>query len=197
MSRQHQKKPQDNPAALQETFNLALQNHQAGRLAEAEALYRKILAADAKHSDAMHLLGLIIADLGRRDEGISLIEQAIALRPDGYLYYSNLGNILRGAAPPTRERLDAVRAWGSTQAPDTVDAITGDVLATAAQLRADFSFDDAAGLALQFSQSGGSDEVLAAFLDTWYARNHQEQARAWAGQIADETRREAILKGLN
>ena len=97
MSRQHQKKPQDNPAALQETFNLALQNHQAGRLAEAEALYRKILAADAKHSDAMHLLGLIIADLGRRDEGISLIEQAIALRPDGYLYYSNLGNILRGA----------------------------------------------------------------------------------------------------
>ncbi len=95
MSRSHQKKPQDILAAVQETFTLALQNHQAGRLADAEALYRKILIADPKHSDALHLLGLILSDLGRREEGIAMIEQAIALRPDGYLYYSNLGNVLR------------------------------------------------------------------------------------------------------
>jgi len=95
MSRSHLKKQQDALSALQDTFPLALQHHQSGRLAEAEALYQKILALDPNHSDALHLLGIINGDFGRREQAVSLIERAIALRPDGYLYYSNLGNVLR------------------------------------------------------------------------------------------------------
>ena len=167
-----------------------------------QAAFTKLVREQVSAADQAYIFTRQAAALATTD-GFSKVDEfltRIAATPAdraACVAQAATSNILRGAAPPTRERLDAVRAWGSTQAPDTVDAITGDVLATAAQLRADFSFDDAAGLALQFSQSGGSDEVLAAFLDTWYARNHQEQARAWAGQIADETRREAILKGLN
>ena len=105
-------------------------------------------------------------------------------------------SILSGDTPPTRERFDAMRAWASTQAPDAVDDITGKLLATAAQVKTEFTFDDAAGLALQYSQADRTDDVLAAFLDTWLARQHKEQARVLAGQIADEKRREEILKSL-
>ena len=101
MSRSHQNKQQEALIALQNAFNLALAHHQAGRLTEAEPLYRQVLAADPKHSDALHLLGLLAADFGHPDQAISMIEQAIHIRPDGYLYYSNLGNVLRA-----RGRLD-------------------------------------------------------------------------------------------
>ena len=33
--------------------------HRSGRLIEAEALYREVLAADAQHFDALHLLGVL------------------------------------------------------------------------------------------------------------------------------------------
>lgn len=95
MSRSHLNKQQEALAAIQNTFNLALQHHQTGRLVEAEALYQKIIATDPNHSDALHLLGVVSADFGRHDQAVALIEQALKLRPDGYLYYSNLGNVLR------------------------------------------------------------------------------------------------------
>ena len=49
------------PQALQ----LAVQHHQAGRLAEAELLYRQILAAQPNHADALHLLGVMAQQVGR------------------------------------------------------------------------------------------------------------------------------------
>ena len=42
---------------IPQAFDLALQRHRAGRLAEAEALYRQILAAQPKHAEAWHHLG--------------------------------------------------------------------------------------------------------------------------------------------
>ena len=44
------------PAAL---LAEALAAHRQGRLAEAEALYRRILALVPQHFDALHLLGVI------------------------------------------------------------------------------------------------------------------------------------------
>ena len=80
---------------IQQAFDLALQHHRAGRLQEAENLYRQILVHQPKHAEAMHLLGVIAHQVGRKDIAEDLIRQAIAMRPDDSGAYINLGNALR------------------------------------------------------------------------------------------------------
>ena len=48
---------------IAQAFQLGLQQHRAGRLAEAESYYRQILAAVPSHSDALHHLGIIAFQL--------------------------------------------------------------------------------------------------------------------------------------
>jgi protein O-GlcNAc transferase len=73
----------------------ALQHHQAGRLAEAEQLYKKILAVDPQHADTLHLLGILAHDVGRHDVAVELIRQAIAVRRDVAFYHNSLANVLK------------------------------------------------------------------------------------------------------
>jgi predicted O-linked N-acetylglucosamine transferase (SPINDLY family) len=80
--------------ALQETLASAVQHHQAGRLPQAEMLYRQILQQDPRNPDALHLLGSIAFQFGRHDAAIDLYQQAIAVRPDFPHAISNLGNAL-------------------------------------------------------------------------------------------------------
>ncbi len=76
---------------IQQTFDLAVGHHRAGRLAEAEQLYRQILALQPEHVDAMHLLGAIAHQAGRNDDAIDLMRRAIALRPAFPEAYNILG----------------------------------------------------------------------------------------------------------
>jgi predicted O-linked N-acetylglucosamine transferase (SPINDLY family) len=55
--------------------------HQIGRVAEAEAAYRSVLARDPRQFDALHLLGLILYQRGRPREAHDLLSQAVKLRP--------------------------------------------------------------------------------------------------------------------
>ena len=55
----------------------ALRDHRAGRLTEAEVIYRQILAQDPQDTEALHLLGVLTAQSGRPEEGLSLIEHEI------------------------------------------------------------------------------------------------------------------------
>ena len=80
---------------IDQAMQLAVQNHQAGRLAEAEEIYRRVLTQRPNHPEALHLLGVIAHQSGRLDAGIELIQRAIAINPDGAQYYNNLGNVLR------------------------------------------------------------------------------------------------------
>jgi tetratricopeptide (TPR) repeat protein len=71
----------------------ALRHHQSGRLAEAERIYRQILAIDAHHADSLHLLGVIACQGGRYEIGVDLIGRAIRLKHNAsYLY--NMANAL-------------------------------------------------------------------------------------------------------
>ena len=81
---------------LEQTLQLALENHQAGRLPQAEQLYRQVLAADPRQPDALHLLGVLAQQSGKLDAAIQLISRAIAIRPDA-VYHTNLGEALRRA----------------------------------------------------------------------------------------------------
>jgi len=70
---------------------LALQ--QAGRLAEAAAVYRQILAVQPNHADALHLLGLVAYHEGDYTASSELIMAALSHR-QSEIYYGNLGNAL-------------------------------------------------------------------------------------------------------
>ncbi len=78
-------------AQIQEVFRQAMLEHQAGRLQQAEPLYRQILAADPRHADAYHLLGVIAHQVGRGDVAVELINRAIAIHPLAADFLNNLG----------------------------------------------------------------------------------------------------------
>jgi tetratricopeptide (TPR) repeat protein len=69
----------------------AVAHHQAGRTAQAERLYRELLAADPDQPDALHRLGVLCLHAGRGDEAIDLIGRAVALRPNHAEYANHLG----------------------------------------------------------------------------------------------------------
>jgi predicted O-linked N-acetylglucosamine transferase (SPINDLY family) len=75
-------------------FTLALQHHQAGRLAEAEQGYRQILEQEPEHSDSLHLLGIVAMQTGNLGAALALVQRAVELRPDGAVYRNNLGQVL-------------------------------------------------------------------------------------------------------
>ena len=79
-----------------QTLQAALEHHQAGRLAEADAHYRRILQAHPNHPDALHYLGVIAYQLGKNDIACELIRRAISANPSSSGYYANLGNALNG-----------------------------------------------------------------------------------------------------
>ena len=82
---------------IHEAFQAALLHHQSGRLPDAEALYRQILAADPNHPDALHLLGVIAHQLGHHHDAIHLIQHAISLNPNSPDFHSNLGEACRAS----------------------------------------------------------------------------------------------------
>lgn len=80
---------------MQHVYAAAVEHHQAGRLTEAERLYRQILAQYPSHPDTLHLLGLAMFQGGQTEPGIAAIRQAIAANPSAAPYHANLGHALR------------------------------------------------------------------------------------------------------
>ncbi len=83
------------PMTVGQALRTALGHHQAGRLAEAEALYRQVLAQSPDHADALHLLGILATQAGRPDMAIELIGRAVAVSPTVAEYHLNLGESYR------------------------------------------------------------------------------------------------------
>ena len=77
------------------SLQIGLQHHQAGRLREAEAIYRQILAANPNDVDALHFLGLIAHQTNHPDAAVRLLERALQIQPDRHDIHNNLGNIYR------------------------------------------------------------------------------------------------------
>ncbi len=66
---------------LQQAFDLALSHHRAGRLREAEHLYRQILAAQPDQPETLYFLGLIARQMSRPSDAAKLWRRAAALQP--------------------------------------------------------------------------------------------------------------------
>lgn len=75
-------------------FQAAVVAHREGRLGPARSGYEAVLRLDARHADALHLLGLVHQQQGELAEAQRLIRQALAIgeRP---AFWANLGNVLR------------------------------------------------------------------------------------------------------
>lgn len=76
-------------------LQVALAHHQAGRLSEAEAIYRQILGAAPEQPDALHFLGVIAHQLGRNEIAVELISKAISFDAKNPVCYFHLGNALQ------------------------------------------------------------------------------------------------------
>ncbi|MEX0678391.1 MAG: tetratricopeptide repeat protein [Pirellulales bacterium] len=76
---------------LSEAFDAALRHHQAGRLAEAEKIYRQILQVEPNNAQALHRLGRLAIDAGHHQAAVEWIGKAIAVDPARATYHVGLG----------------------------------------------------------------------------------------------------------
>ncbi len=75
-------------------FPRALALHQQGRLADAEAIYRQIIAASPAHFDSLHLLGVILHQRGDHAAAAEQIGRALEIDPHSAIALNNRGNAL-------------------------------------------------------------------------------------------------------
>lgn len=78
------------PRQIDTLLHEAVALQQNGAHAEAEELYRDILAQRPKHFDAMQLLGALLLQSGRLDEGIALLKKAVSINGMQAPLHSNL-----------------------------------------------------------------------------------------------------------
>ena len=77
------------------TIDTALEHHLAGRLAQAEALYRELLVSDPRHANALYLSGVLAQQTGNKVLAHELFLKAIDANPTHPLYYRTLGDLQR------------------------------------------------------------------------------------------------------
>lgn len=126
---------------VEQAFELARRHHQAGRLPQAERIYRQILAHRPDHAQALHQLALIAYQVGQNEAAVELVRRAIALKPNSPEAYGTLGDVLSDTAC-LDEAIDAYRQAIALK-PRYAEAHTN--------------------LGIAFSGLGRLDEAIAAF----------------------------------
>jgi len=81
---------------IEETFNLAIKNHQEGKTDIAQNLYNKILEIDPNHSQALNNLAVIFTNLKEIEKAKECFEKAIEINPNYVDAHNNLGTIFKG-----------------------------------------------------------------------------------------------------
>src|SRR4051794_22410974 len=77
----------------EQTLAAAMAHHRAGRLNDAERLYRLVCGADPKKAPGVHLWGGVAHQLNRSDAA-SLVGRAVMLKPDFAEAHNDRGVIL-------------------------------------------------------------------------------------------------------
>jgi len=171
----------------------AILHHQSGRLAEAQALYRRILAADPNNADALNLLGAIAHQLGRSNIAVDLIGKAITINRTDPAYYFNFGAALNAlgrlddalAAYDAALRLKATSAeahYNRATALQNLGRLDDALAAYDAALRIKPDFAEAHGNRGNVLQDlGRLDDALAAYdaalrLKPDFAESHSNRA---------------------
>jgi len=77
--------------AIRDALREGMAHHDAGRLDEAAAIYRRLLEASPRRPEPMVLLAAIAHGAGRPDEAVDLLTRAIAIFPGNAAYHHRLG----------------------------------------------------------------------------------------------------------
>lgn len=75
-------------------LELAIEEHKAGHLADAEAAYRRILLSQPAHPDALNFLGMLRCQAGDPAEAEGLLRRSTEAEPSNPHAWLNLGNVL-------------------------------------------------------------------------------------------------------
>lgn len=81
--------------SLAQALQIAIQHHNAGRIQQAETIYRQILQVEPNHPDALHLLGVLALQMGQPEAAITLIGKALQNHPDNSHFLNNYGEACR------------------------------------------------------------------------------------------------------
>ncbi|MEK0187483.1 tetratricopeptide repeat protein, partial [Microcoleus anatoxicus] len=80
--------------SAEDSLKIAWEYHQAGRLLEAESLYRQVVALYPESANVLCLLGIAVRQQGKMAESIAFYEQAIAQQPDFVEAHLNKAHVL-------------------------------------------------------------------------------------------------------
>jgi tetratricopeptide (TPR) repeat protein len=103
-----------------EQLEEAIRHHTAGKLAEAESIYRSLIEKDPGDADALHLLGALTAQKGDGLAALRFIDRAVAIDPECADFHNNKGLILANLGK-TDEAV-AAHAEAVRQRPDFAEA---------------------------------------------------------------------------
>lgn len=180
-------------------------------------LLRHYSASDLKDGDQLAYANLVREGVPESEQGLALAQIAShKARGDGYADVTGYFDRIK-ATPAERaacmeqvtdskienlsqtrkinaEDIDAMRAWMTTQSPDTTDHMTGTAIARSTELNQQLEFSEASALALKYHEASGNDEVLIGFLSSSAAHSHKDEARELAKKISDVARRDEILE---
>jgi tetratricopeptide (TPR) repeat protein len=85
---------------IERAMQIAVGHHQAGRLNEAEAIYRQVLTANGKNAIVLQLLGTLLGQKGDLRGGEEILRRSLAIDPLLASAYFNLGEMCRRQGRP-------------------------------------------------------------------------------------------------
>ena len=112
----------------------AIQQHRAGALQQAEALYKSLLEDQPDHPDALRLLGLLKHQAGDNETAERMVRRSIAMDPNNPKSYDNLGCVLVGAGRSDEAATCFERAIALNSAHETAHFNLGRLLVSANKL---------------------------------------------------------------
>jgi Flp pilus assembly protein TadD len=98
------------PIEIDATLKLAKRKLREGKVPEAEAMYRKVLAEEPECGQAVHFLGMSAARRGKLEEAVALVRKSIELEPQSAEFHNNLATVLGRMNRPIEALGEAQRA---------------------------------------------------------------------------------------
>lgn len=86
--------PAQPPSPVDQALRAGITHHQAGELAEAERIYRRVLEMSPRNAYALHLLVVVAHQCGKNEAALDLIDRALAIEPDLPDAWNNRANTL-------------------------------------------------------------------------------------------------------